>query len=124
MIIGKDRAQVALLLQYKANPREGHLEQLLHIFAILQKYPKLTLFLSPELPRMDFGEFRTNIDDFLQIYRDAEEQLLHRMPIPQRHSLVMTAFVAASHASNKSTRQSHSGYIEFLNRAPVVWYSK
>jgi hypothetical protein len=35
------------LSQYQANPREGHLEQLLHIFGFLRKHPKLTLYLSP-----------------------------------------------------------------------------
>jgi hypothetical protein len=69
---------------------------------------------------MDFGEFRTNRDDFLQIYRDTDAQLPHKIPIPRGRSLVMTAFVDASRASNKSTRRSHSGYVVFLNRAPVV----
>jgi hypothetical protein len=47
--------EVSLLSQYQASPREGHLEQLLHIFAFLKKHPKLTLYLSPEVPRIDYG---------------------------------------------------------------------
>jgi hypothetical protein len=116
--------EIALLSQYSASPREGHLEQLLHIFAYLRKHPKLTLYLSPELPLMDLGEFRTNRDDFKEIYRDAEEQLPHRIPSPRGRSLMMTAFVDASHGANKVTRRSHTGYVIFLNRAPIVWYSK
>jgi hypothetical protein len=38
--------EVALLSQYSASPREGHMEQLLHIFAFLRRHPKLTLYLS------------------------------------------------------------------------------
>ena len=34
------------------------------------------------------------------------------------------AFVDASHAGNKITRRSQIGFILFVNRAPVVWYSK
>ena len=116
--------EVSILSQYQASPREGHLEQLLHIFAFLRKHPKLTLYMSPELPRMDFGEFGTKREDFKEIYRDAEEQLPHTMPVPRGRSLTMTAFVDASHAANKVTRRSHSGYVVFLNRAPIVWYSK
>ena len=116
--------EVALLSQYSAGPREGHLEQLLHIFAFLRKHPKLTLYMSPELPMMDFGEFKTQKDDFDEIYRDAEEQLPHRMPMPRGRSMVMTAFVDASHGANKVTRRSHTGYLIFLNRAPIIWYSK
>ena len=37
--------EVSLLSQYQANPREGHLEQLLHIFGYLQKHSRVTLYL-------------------------------------------------------------------------------
>ena len=116
--------EVSLLSQYQANPREGHLEQLLHIFAFLKRHPKLTLYLSPELPRIDYGDFRTKRGDFAEIYRDAEELLPHRMPMPRGRDLEITAYVDASHAANKVTRCSHSGYVVFLNRAPILWYSK
>jgi hypothetical protein len=116
--------EVSLLSQFQASPREGHLEQLLHIFAFLKKHPKLTLYLSPELPRIDFGDFRTKRGDFAEIYRDAEELLPHRMPMPRGRGLEITAYVDASHAANKITRRSHSGYVVFVNRAPVLWYSK
>jgi hypothetical protein len=116
--------EVSLLSQYQANPREGHLEQLLHIFGFLRKYPKLTLYLSPEMPMMDYGEFQAKREDFAEIYRDAEEPLPHRMPQPRGRSVTTTAYVDASHAANKVTRRSHTGFIIFLNRAPIVWYSK
>jgi Reverse transcriptase (RNA-dependent DNA polymerase) len=116
--------EVSLLSQYQASPREGHLVQLLHIFAFLRTHPKLTLYMSPELPNIDYGDFRTNREDFIQIYRDADEEMPHRMPLPRGRGLTITAFVDASHAANKVTRRSHSGYIVFINRAPVLWYSK
>ena len=116
--------EVSLLSQYQASPREGHLEQLLHIFAFLRKHPKITLYLSPELPNMNYDSFRTRKEDFAEFYRDAEETLPHRMPLPRGRNLVMTAFVDASHAANKKTRRSHTGYLIFLNRAPIIWYSK
>jgi hypothetical protein len=49
--------EVSLLSQYQVNPREGHLGQLLHIFAYLRKHPKVTLYLSPELPKMEYDSF-------------------------------------------------------------------
>jgi hypothetical protein len=54
----------------------------------------------------------------------AEEPLPHKMPSPRGRAFTMTAFVDASHAANKITRRSHTGYVVFLNRAPIVWYSK
>jgi hypothetical protein len=67
------------------------LEQLLHVFAFLCKHPKLTLYMSPELPRLDFGEFRTKQDDFTEIHRDAKEQLPHTMPAPRGMGVTTTA---------------------------------
>ena len=36
----------------------------------------------------------------------------------------INAFVDASHARNKVTRRSHTGILIYLNRAPIIWYSK
>ena len=47
-----------------------------------------------------------------------------RMPEPRGQSVNTTAFVDASHATNKVTRRSHTGFIIFVNRAPVSWFSK
>ena len=87
---------VSSLSQYQASPREGHLAQLLHIFAFLRTHPKLTVYMSPELPHIDYGNFRTNRTDFAEIYRDAEEELPHRMPAPRGRGLTITAFIDAS----------------------------
>ena len=38
--------------------------------------------------------------------------------------MIPTAFVGASHESNKSTHRYHTGYVIFINRAPVLLYSK
>ena len=37
----------------------------------------------------------------------------------------MITYVDASHASNKKTRRSHTGYLIFINMATIIiWYSK
>jgi hypothetical protein len=90
--------EVSIPSQFQANPREGHLKQLLHVFAfLLRKRPKLAVYMSPEVPRMDFGDFRTNREDFAEICRNAEEQLPHRMPAPCGMCVTTTAFVDSSH---------------------------
>ena len=48
----------------------------------------------------------------------------HKMPRPGGILVVTSAFVEASHGSNKVTRRSHSGYVLFINRAPVKWMRK
>ncbi len=81
----------------------------------MRKHPKISLYLSPELPNMDDDSFRTRKEDFAEFYCDAEESMPHWMPLPRGHCLIMTAFVDASHAANKKTRRSHTGYVVFLN---------
>ena len=46
------------------------------------------------------------------------------MPEPRGNPVCITAYVDASHAANKKTRRSHTGFLIFLNRAPIHWYSK
>jgi hypothetical protein len=38
--------------------------------------------------------------------------------------VVMTCFVDADHAGCKETRGLHSGILMFVNRTPILWYSK
>ena len=117
--------EVSLLSAYQASPRQGHLHQLLRIFGYLKRKPKITLYFNPEIPILPDGTFEgDNSSNFRDQYRDAIEELPSNMPTPRGNGVVITAFVDASHAANKVTRRSHTGYIIFVNRAPVIWFSK
>lgn len=116
--------ETSILSQYQAGPREGHLEQALHIFGYLKRKPKLTIYLNPQLPNIDYSNFMANAEDFKEYYRGAEEELPFGMPVPRGRTVTITAYVDASHGANKKTRRSHTGYIVFVNRAPILWYSK
>ena len=118
--------EVSLMSAYQASPRRGHLEELLHIVAFLKHQPKLTLYFDPERANIDESIFINNSspDQFKDLYRDAKEELPERMPKPLGVSIRITAFVDASHAANKVNRRSHTGYVLFINRSPITWYSK
>jgi hypothetical protein len=116
--------EVSVLSQYQAQPREGHLQNLLRIFAYWKSSPKISLYFDPRLPRHDYTTFTTRHEDFEVHYRDAKDELPHNMPPPRGRPVIITAFVDASHAANQQTRRSHSGYVIFVNRAPILWYSK
>ena len=47
-----------------------------------------------------------------------------KLPKARGRQVSTTAFVDSSHAANKVTRKSHTGYIIFINRVPIIWYSK
>ena len=118
--------EVSMLFAYQASPRQGHLEQVIHIYGYLKKYEKLTLYFDPQVPVLgNIATFDSNTSElFKEQYRDAEEQIPENMPHPRGRMVTTTAYVDASHAANKMTRRSHTGFILFVNRAPIVWYSK
>lgn len=116
--------EVSLLSQYQACPREGHLHHLLRIFAYWKSSPRISLYFDPRIPNIDYTGFISKRSDFQAHYRDAQEALPHNMPLPRGQPVQITAFVDASHASNQKTRRSHTGFIVFINRAPILWYSK
>ena len=116
--------ETALLSQYQANPREGHMEALYHIYAYLKKHPDLgKIAYDPKAPDIDETIFPSNAD-WKPFYGDVEEELPPRMPEPRGNSVTTSAFVDANHAGNVVTRRSHTGIIIFVGNAPIIWFSK
>ena len=60
--------ETEILSQHQALPRVGHLEQALHIFSFLKKKPKLSLYLDPRYPDIDYGLFKSNPSEFHEMY--------------------------------------------------------
>ena len=116
--------EVSILSQYQAAPKEGHIEEILHIFAFLYGKPRLTLYMDPAFPRLNYSVHKNDPSEFKEYYIDAEENMPHNMPRPRGRSVLTSEFVDTSHGANKVTRRSHSCYVLFINRAPVTWISK
>ena len=116
--------EISILSQYQAAPREGHLEQLLRIVAYIKKKEKLTLYMNPEFPKINDEDFMVNRLDFEEYYRHADEEVPRNAPEPRGRFVTTTAFVDASFGQNKKNRKSHTGFIIFVNRASIIWYSK
>ena len=62
--------------------------------------------------------------DWSEFYPGACEAIPEVMPESRGREVVMTCFVDADHAGCRETRRSHSGIFIFVNRAPIMWYSK
>ena len=113
-----------MLSAHQASPRRGHLSALYQIFAYLKQKPKLSLYFDPRFPNIDYTIFHDNADDFKEYYRDAVEEFPPRTPKPRDRCVYTTAFVDASHAANRVTRRSHTGFIIFVNRAPIIFIAR
>ena len=72
----------ALLSQHLAITREGHLEQVLHIFGYLKQNKKLMLLFDCGDPRHKDSKFKEY--DWFDFYRGAEEALSSDMPEARR----------------------------------------
>ena len=114
--------EVGLLSRFQAAPREGHLEQLFHVFAYLKKYNRSSMVFDWTYPELDESVFQEC--DWTEFYPEAKEAIPPNMPELRGKHVVMTAFVDADHAGCRLTRRSHSGVLIFVNRAPLLWFSK
>jgi Reverse transcriptase (RNA-dependent DNA polymerase) len=112
---------VSLLSQYLAAPREGHLERAFGIFAYLKKYNRSKVVFDET--HIDWGNKFTDVnwDDF---YPNVSEPIPGNAPEARGPEVQINCFVDADHAGNRVTRRSHTGILIFLNKAPVIWYSK
>ena len=114
--------EVSLMSQYLALPRDGHLEQVIHIMGYLHEHKKLRLLFDPSVPRISDRWFKEY--DWFDFYHDAKEEVTPNMPSPRGLPVNISVFVDADHAGNKITRRSQTGVLIFVNKSPIHWYSK
>jgi hypothetical protein len=113
---------VSLLSRFLAAPRKGHLEQALHVFAYLKRYNRSTMVFDDTEP--SFDESRFIKADWMSSYPDAMEVIPPNAPEARGREVTLSCFVDADHAACRVTRRSHTGVILYVNRAPIIWFSK
>ena len=114
--------EVALLSTHLVLPRAGHLQQLYHIFGYLKNSPRRRLYFDPGHPNISESRFQKF--DWIDFYKDASEDIPLDMPEPRGREVSIHCFVDASHASDKENRRSQTGILIFINKAPIIFYSK
>ena len=60
--------EVSLLSQYQASARNGHMIEALRILAFLEKNPKLSLYMDPQPPNLDYSIFVDDVEEFKEYY--------------------------------------------------------
>jgi hypothetical protein len=100
----------------------GHMEQVLHIFAYLKCHEQSNLVFDPR--PVDWAPSTFTSCDWSTFYKDATEPIPPNAPPPRGQEVQINAFVDADHAGNRITRRSQTGILLYLNRAPIIWYSK
>lgn len=62
--------------------------------------------------------------DWPKFYPDAEEAIPHNAPQERGRGVVTSCFVDSDHAGCKATQRSHTGVLLYVQKAPIMWYSK
>ena len=118
--------EVSMMSSHLALPREGHLNQVYHIFGYLKKYHNTELVFDPSDPVVDESAFERRdwaSSEFGHLLEEKKE-LPPNMPQPRGAGFITRAKVDADHAADTITRRSRTGFIVYANCAPIFWYSK
>ena len=115
--------EVSAMASMMAMPREGHLDQLFHMFAFLKCNHNGVMVFDPTEPTIDESLFPEQ-DWSATPYSGSKEELPPNMCEPRGIGMTMRAFVDSDHATDTTNRRSRTGFIIFLNSAPIYWYSK
>ena len=114
-----------MMLLHLALPCEGHLDQVLQIFAYLKKYHNTELVYDPSDPTINYAEFeRRDLASLECGHIDGKEELPLKMPKPCGMGFTIHAKVDANHASDMVTRHSRTGFLVYINSVLVYWWSK
>ena len=117
--------EVSMMSSHLALPRRGHLDQLYHMFAYLKKHHNTELVFDPSDPVVDENSFEERdwtTSEFGHL--QGKEDLPPNMPQPRGFGFVIRAKVDADHAADTVTRRSRTGFLVYLNSAPIYWMSK
>ena len=120
--------ETTLLASFLMAPRVGHLDQVSKIVLYLKKHQRSTLMMDPA--KLDL-RWDGNDDDnperrreiMKTIYRDATDEFPPNAPPAKGKSVQVNIYCDSDHASDRTTRRSHTGIILFVNMAPISWYS-
>ena len=115
--------EVSMLSSHLALPRKGHLAALFHMFAYLKKHHNAEMVFDPTEPHIDEAQFPRE-DWSHTVYGEVKEDMPPDMPAPRGSPMRMRVFVDSDHAGETLTRRSRTGFIVFLNGAPIYWLSK
>ena len=117
--------EVSMMSSHLALPREGHLRELYHIFAYLKSHANTEMVFDPTPVPFDMSLFERADWSFSPYDGEMlKEELPANMPRPLGTSMTMRVFVDSDHAGDLITRRSRTGFIVFLNGAPIYWSSK
>ena len=115
--------ETSALAPIMALPREGRLDAVFHMFAFLKRKHNGVIVFDLTEPEIDINKLPRE-DWSATPYGECKEEIPSNAPDPRGIAFTMRAFVGSDHAGNIITRRSRTGFLIFLNNAPIYWFSK
>lgn len=117
--------EVSMMSSNLALPQRGHLNQLYHIFAYLKKHHNDEMVFDPSDPVIKKSDFTRKDWTTSEFGHLVEKEILPpNAPEPCGLGFLMQVRVDADHAGDSITRRSRTGFIVYLNSAPIYWLTK
>ena len=101
------------------------MKQVYPMFAYLKTYHNSELVFDPSDPIIDEAKFEKKDWTSSKFGHCAGEEILPaNIPKARGFGFLVSVRVDADHAGDTTTRRSRTGYIAYVNSAPVYWMSK
>jgi hypothetical protein len=113
---------ISMLSAYLCMTREGHLDAVSHVFSHLALHRNSRVVFDPTYPSVEMGAFIKT--DWKSMYGYVREMIPPDDPVPRGKEFDLGLFVDSDHDGEKFTRRSRTGYVIYLNMAPIAWFSK
>ena len=107
-----------------ALPREGHLQQVSHIFSHLDKHSNTAIVFDPTDPMIDEEAFQRKDWASSEFGATLSEVPPDNMPQPRGMGFTMSAMVDVDHAADTTCRKSRTGFLIYLNCELIHWIRK
>jgi hypothetical protein len=92
------------------------------MFAYLKTHHNSRIVFDPTTPNIDYTAFKDN--DWEKFNGDIKECIPENAPKPRGGPVTLRMYVDADHAGDKITRRSRTGYLLYMQKAPMDWYTK
>jgi hypothetical protein len=93
-----------------------------HVFSYLGLHHNARVVFYPTYPAVDMGTFIKT--DWKSMYRYVKGMVPSGAPASRVKKVDLRLFVDSDHAGDQFKRRSRTGFVIYLNMAPIVWFSK
>ena len=94
------------------------------MYGYLKTHQNAEMVFDPTEPEIDASQCERRDWTTSEVTDDLEEPLPSNMPEPRGFGFTMRSYVDADHATDTMIRKSRTGFLVYLNNAPIYWMSK